>query len=101
MCVCVWEHDWWENSTEYPINEFHPERWLGLNKPPRLKFLPFGFGGRICIGKELASMELRVFLALMVKSYTFSSDRKLGRKMTLVLSPGEALMKFYPRDIWK
>jgi cytochrome P450 len=55
--------------------EFRPERWL----PERPKHdahaagvnVPFGSGPRICPGRSLALLEMRVVLAALVKNFDF------------------------------
>lgn len=46
--------------------EFDPSRWLGSNRPYTV---PFSIGPRMCIGVNLAYMEMRIILAKMVYSY--------------------------------
>jgi len=52
----------------YPEPErFHPERWLDpAGAVPRLAYLPFGGGPRVCIGNHFATMELAIVLATLV-----------------------------------
>jgi benzoate 4-monooxygenase len=43
-----------------PYN-YRPERWLGENgKELDKAFIPFSFGPRSCVGRNLASMELLI-----------------------------------------
>ncbi|MDW8291929.1 MAG: cytochrome P450 [Anaerolineae bacterium] len=58
---------------------FMPERWLGdLEKHlPRLAYLPFGAGPRVCIGNAFAMMEARLILATVAQRFRF------------VLAPGQ------------
>jgi len=35
----------------------------------RMGFLPFGFGGRICVGRNLTAMEYRVVLAMLLRRF--------------------------------
>lgn len=54
------------------LNEFRPERW-GEYKPSKLEsVLPFGFGGRICPGRKIALIEIRVFIAYILCEYKIS-----------------------------
>jgi len=53
--------------------EFRPERWLapsGAHEPRA--HLPFGSGPRICPGRSLALVELRVVLATLYRSFDVS-----------------------------
>ncbi|KAI1026511.1 hypothetical protein LB503_013573 [Fusarium chuoi] len=48
-------------------SSFSPERWLaGDEKSQKLSdryLMPFGYGGRVCLGKALATMELKMLMA--------------------------------------
>ncbi|XP_078578610.1 cytochrome P450 2U1-like [Branchiostoma floridae x Branchiostoma japonicum] len=57
-------------------DRFDPERFLDaegnvINKPE--SFLPFGGGGRVCLGEQLARMELFLFFSTLLQSFTFKS----------------------------
>ncbi|CAL5056559.1 unnamed protein product [Urochloa decumbens] len=54
-------------------HEFRPER---FGRDPvqggcrqRMGYLPFGFGGRICVGRNLTAMEYRVVLAMVLRRF--------------------------------
>ncbi|TKW35810.1 hypothetical protein SEVIR_2G399500v4 [Setaria viridis] len=56
--------------------EFRPER---FERDPvqggcrhRMGFLPFGFGGRICVGRNLTAMEYRIVLAMLLRRFQVS-----------------------------
>ena len=49
--------------------EFDPERWLGSNRPYTV---PFSIGPRMCIGVNLAYIEMRIILAKLVYSYDWA-----------------------------
>ncbi|OAY83776.1 Cytochrome P450 714C2, partial [Ananas comosus] len=52
------------------VNEFKPERFsagAGGGCKHRMGFLPFGFGGRICVGRNLTLMEYKIVLSLILK----------------------------------
>lgn len=53
-------------------NEFRPERWISPEKEEIFEknaFLPFGYGPSGCVGKNLAYMEMRLFLAQFVMQF--------------------------------
>ena len=54
---------------------FKPERFIGVgdNDPLLKAFIPFGAGGRLCIGQHLAMMELKILIGLTCKRFHFSS----------------------------
>ncbi|CZT20877.1 related to benzoate 4-monooxygenase cytochrome P450 [Ramularia collo-cygni] len=56
------------NKDVFPEPEcFAPERWLGEDKEAwKLRdayLIPFGYGGRVCLGKALATLELKMLIA--------------------------------------
>lgn len=56
----------WENPEGFDPERFHPDRAAGRH---RFAFLPFGGGGRICIGNNFALMEAKLILALVMQTY--------------------------------
>ena len=57
------------------VNEFKPERFkddLYGGCKHKMGFLPFGFGGRMCIGRNLSMMEYRIVLTLILTRFSFS-----------------------------
>ncbi|XP_055921074.1 probable cytochrome P450 12d1 proximal, mitochondrial [Eupeodes corollae] len=63
-----------------PPDEFLPERWLRTNnglhgngfskeKSHPFRFLPFGFGPRICVGKRIVEIELEVCLTKLIRNF--------------------------------
>lgn len=58
----------------YPdANAFVPDRWLGVDKETlqmrEAQLIPFGYGGRICLGKALATMEIKLLVANLYLKY--------------------------------
>jgi cytochrome P450 len=55
---------------------FDPDRWLEERGEPRHAFayLPFGLGGRRCVGEDFALLELRAVLARLLQHWTIESD---------------------------
>lgn len=64
----------------YP-DEFIPERWLRDGRPNDIinhnldAFIPFSFGPQNCVGKNVAILELRAVLALVVQHFNFNIKR--------------------------
>ncbi|XP_042032073.1 cytokinin hydroxylase-like [Salvia splendens] len=57
------------------VHEFKPERFEdniygGCNH--KMGFLPFGFGGRMCVGRNLTAMEYKIMLTLILTRFSFS-----------------------------
>lgn len=59
------------------IQGFRPERWLessgssDAKKPDNDWYVPYGFGPRYCLGKNLAQLEMKIFLALVARKLDF------------------------------
>lgn len=68
-----------QNETVFPSPEvFNPSRWLGLS-PEQLQhmersFIPFGYGARMCLGKALATMEIKLLVACLCLRYGIEVD---------------------------
>jgi cytochrome P450 len=56
----------WEQPEKFDPERFSPERSAGR---PRLAYLPFGAGMRMCIGNNFAPMEMQVILAMIAQRY--------------------------------
>ena len=57
---------------------FRPERWLGDEKYSNDNLnasLPFGTGPRVCIGRNLAGLEMRLILSHLLWSFDIELDR--------------------------
>ena len=62
------------NPLLFPFpEEYRPERWLDGSedelKQREAHLIPFGYGGRICLGKPLATMEIKVLIAGLYLRY--------------------------------
>ena len=68
-----------QNQTVFLSPEvFDPSRWLDL-PPDQLQhmersFIPFGYGARICLGKTLATMEIKLLIACLCLRYDIGVD---------------------------
>lgn len=86
--------DLWPSPTA-----FIPERWLAKEGDPLFPikgaWRPFEFGPRHCIGTELAMIEMKIMMALMLRSFDLKAayeeldakDAKDGVKMGLRTTP--------------
>ncbi|XAR60846.1 hypothetical protein NMG60_11034370 [Bertholletia excelsa] len=71
---------------------FRPDRFAnGISAACKLpqSFLPFGFGPRVCLGQNLAMLELKMIVGLIVSNFSFSlsSDYVHSPVMKLVIEP--------------
>ena len=63
------------------VNEFKPERFDGdlhggcKNK---MGFMPFGFGGRMCIGRNMGFMEYKIPFSLVLSRFEISFSPRLS-----------------------
>ena len=60
--------DWYERPTDFYPEHFLPE---AEKERPRLAYMPFGAGPRMCIGNHFALMEMQLLLAMMVRRFNF------------------------------
>uniref|UniRef100_A0A8C3TAN1 Cytochrome P450 2U1 n=1 Tax=Chelydra serpentina TaxID=8475 RepID=A0A8C3TAN1_CHESE len=60
------------NIWERP-DDFHPTRFLDENGQliKRETFIPFGIGKRVCMGEQLAKMELFLMFVNLMQNFTF------------------------------
>ncbi|PRQ59949.1 putative abieta-7,13-dien-18-ol hydroxylase [Rosa chinensis] len=88
--------------------EFMPERWLdesGLfqDESP-YKFIAFSAGPRICLGKEHAYTQMKIFSAVLLGSYIFklADEKKMVAYKTMVTLPidGGLYVNASPR-LWR
>ena len=61
----------WDDPERFDPDRFTPERCAAR---PRLAYLPFGGGPRICIGNEFALMEEQLLLAMTLRRYRVVPD---------------------------
>lgn len=71
------------------VNEFKPERFKGdihggCNH--KMGFLPFGFGGRMCVGRNLTNMEYKIVLSLILSRFSFSLSPNYSHSPCIMLS---------------
>jgi len=68
---------------------FAPERWLDAPAIPKLAWMPFGGGARVCIGNHFALLELQLVLAVLAQRRRFGvvDWRPLRLEPTVTLRP--------------
>jgi len=70
---------------------FRPERFLGRPEPSPFAYPVFNAGKRLCLGKSLALMEMKLITALVLTHFDYTAEAHAGGyKSTLVLpmNPG-------------
>lgn len=76
---------------------FDPDRWMALKKEPS-QFMPWGQGPHICLGMGLASSEIRIILASLVRDYEWAPvDPDAGVAWRAPLQPDHGV----PVQVWK
>ncbi|XP_059669743.1 cytochrome P450 714C2-like [Cornus florida] len=71
------------------VNEFKPERFkddLYGGCKHKMGFLPFGFGGRMCVGRNLTMMEYKFVLTLILTRFSFSLSPNYSHSPSILLS---------------
>ena len=61
---------WWDDP-----ESFDPVRFLAVRDRPRLAYLPFGAGRRVCIGASLGIMQAVLLSAMIVQRFNVEDPR--------------------------
>lgn len=71
---------------------FNPDRWLTID-PSAYEYIPFGAGGRMCIGATFAMMEMKLVLAMILQRYHLAlpQEMTLDRHVMITMSPKNGL----------
>jgi cytochrome P450 len=70
--------------------KFKPERFNG-GKLPKFTYFPFGGGPRLCIGAELARMEILLSLYKILFTFSFSLVQEVVPEPLITLRPKNGL----------
>ncbi|KAI5655463.1 hypothetical protein M9H77_32650 [Catharanthus roseus] len=87
--------------------EFRPERWLSQDGQKyethdQFKFIAFNAGPRICLGKDLAYLQMKSIAAAVLLRHrlTVAPEHKVEQKMSLTLFMKYGLkVNVHPRDL--
>jgi len=86
--------------------EFKPERWLDYshqdNPHHRKSFLPFGSGPRLCPGRSLALLEIKMAVSMICRHFEVvrtEPDRKIGERFVFTVMPQNLMISLRPRNV--
>lgn len=85
---------YWERPDEFYPAHFDPEK---VKERPRLAYIPFGAGPRMCIGNHFAMMEMQLLLVMLVKHFDFKleTEHPVEAEPLITLKPKQKIhMKF-------
>ncbi len=88
---------YWKRPSEFYPEHFDPEQ---EKQRPRLAYMPFGAGPRMCIGNHFALMEMQLLLAMLVRQFDFElkKDHPIEAEPLITLKPKYGiLMQVKPR----
>ncbi|WRX11973.1 Cytochrome P450 - like 10 [Theobroma cacao] len=81
-------------------NEFKPERFNdGVSKACKFPqaYIPFGLGPRLCLGRNLAMVQLKIVLCHIISKFTFSLSPKYRHSPAykMIVEPGNGLRESF------
>ncbi|XP_060203623.1 cytokinin hydroxylase-like [Lycium barbarum] len=85
--VVSMHHDkqfWGEDADEFKPERFKDDIHGGCKH--KMGYLPFGFGGRMCIGRNLTMMEYKIVLSLILTRFSFSISPNYRHCPSIMLS---------------
>lgn len=79
--------------------EFMPERWTEEfeHKKHPFQYLPFGAGERTCLGKQMATIEIRTIIAMLSQHFTFELLKPVELQTRITTGPKELWMRIRNR----
>nr|AFN53633.1 putative cytochrome P450 protein [Linum usitatissimum] len=86
--VVAMHHDrtlWGDDVYEFKPERFKADPLYGGCKH-KMGFMPFGFGGRMCVGRNLTMMEYKIVLSLILTRFSFSLSPSYDHSPAIVLS---------------
>lgn len=86
---------WWPDP-----ERFDPLRFVGEQQRPPHAYVPFGGGGRVCIGRHLAMLEATILLRALLRDYRLESlDETLPLSQLISMRPERPVrVRFHRRD---
>jgi cytochrome P450 len=84
---------------------FKPERWLnyahGENPHHRKSFLPFGGGPRLCPGRGLALLEIKMAMSMLCRHFEVvrsEPERDIEERFVFTMMPQDLMISLRPRS---
>jgi cytochrome P450 len=84
--------------------EFNPERWLdyapGKNPHQCKSFTPFGAGPRLCPGRSLALLEIKMAMSMICRHFDVlrtEPDKNIEERFVFTMMPQELIISLQPR----
>lgn len=85
--VVAMHHD--PNLWGEDVNEFKPQRFkddVNGGCKHKMGYVPFGFGGRMCVGRNLTFMEYKIVLTLILSRFSFTLSPNYSHSPSILLS---------------
>ncbi|KAF3432978.1 hypothetical protein FNV43_RR24080 [Rhamnella rubrinervis] len=85
--VVAMHHD--PNLWGEDVNEFKPQRFkddANGGCKHKMGYVPFGFGGRMCVGRNLTFMEYKIVLTLILSRFSFTLSPNYSHSPSILLS---------------
>ncbi|XP_076396038.1 putative cytochrome P450 12a5, mitochondrial isoform X2 [Megachile rotundata] len=88
-----------EENFEDP-EKFRPERWLNSTEDTNYSYLPFGYGARSCLGKNMAEVTMMLLTARLIRQFRIEYDyADIKSRFQMVNVPNKPLrFRFVDRD---
>ena len=94
-----------EDSEFAEAQEFKPERWLNYshqdNPHHRKSFLPFGGGPRLCPGRSLALLEIKMAMSMICRHFEVvrtEPERDIEERFAFTVMPQDLMISLRPRQ---
>ncbi|KAK5256845.1 hypothetical protein LTR16_002256, partial [Cryomyces antarcticus] len=84
----------WGNDAD----EFRPERWENATEKQKAAFIPFSYGPRACVGRNVAEMEMALIVSTVFRRYILrrAALRTLSSPSTSFISKSRSLTTVTP-----
>ena len=84
--------------------EFNPERWLdyahGENPQHHKAFAPFGSGPRLCPGRSLALLEIKMAVSMICRHFDVlrtEPEKAIQERFVFTMMPRDLMISLQPR----